>query len=283
MSTTVAPTDDESVDTSDDVNELEAYFDDEDADIEADTAEEPDEADSELEEEESPASDEDSEDTEEDEQTAETVEEQSSDETDAEEEDTTSEQQEEKEKPEKGKPDPQLAKEAALRRDAERKLREAEQKREAESLQRYLDDASSDQVELAKREREVNNYVLTKQKSEVLSEKLDVSMQKAVLDLGLKDMDEATANFVGRRLDEFETTRVVKDHNGNILDIRGDVYQYLKDELGSIQSFRSSGAREQTKKKAKEKVAVIPKPTRTPKEKPVDDDMNAFDEEADRW
>ena len=288
MSKTDIPADDESVDTSDDVNELEAYFDDPDSDIEVDTSTDTDEAseeaDSESDEEESPASDDDSDDTEDDE-TAETVGESQDDsqDTDAEEEDTASKKPKDTDSPKKGEPDPELAKEAAKRRAAERKLREAEQQREAENLQRYLDDAADDEELLAERRHEVSTYVLTKERSDILAEKLDVSIQKAALDLGLKDMDEATMNFVGRRLDEFEATRVIKDQNGNILEVRGDVYQYLKDELGSIQSFRSSGAREQTKKKAKEKAAVIPKPTRTPKEKPVDDDMAAFDEEADKW
>lgn len=274
--------------TSDDVNELEAYFDDEDSDVEADTTVEAEEETEEVEQEESeeeeaPASDDTTEDTEEDEQTAETVEEESSEETEAEEEDTASEQSEEEVKPEKGKPDPKLAKEAALRREAERKLREAEQKREAETIERYLAEAEDDEMELAKRERDVNNYLLTKERSAVLADKLEVSVQKAAIDLGIKDMDDATKQFVGRRLAEFEATRVIKDQNGNIVQVNGDVYQYLTEELGSIQAFRSSGAREQTKKKAKEKAAVIPKPTRTPKEKPVDDDMAAFDEEADKW
>lgn len=274
-------------DTSDDVNELEAYFDDENSDIEADTAEvieETEEEAEESEEETSPASDEEAEDTEEDEQTAETVEAtevETSDETKAEEEDTASEQETEESTSDKSKEE--LAQEAFKRREAERKLREAEQKREAEELQRYLDEAADDEVELAKRERQVNAYVLTKERSDVLKEKLEVSAQKAAIDLGLKNMDEPTRQFVGRRLDEFIATRVIEDRQGNVLEVRGDVYQYLKEELGSIQAFRSSGAREQTKKKAKEKVAVIPKPTRTPKEKPVDDDMAAFDEEADKW
>lgn len=289
MPQNTATADDESVDTSDDVNELEAYFDDPDADIEADDtadeAEEVEEVESESEDDDSLASDDESEDTEEDTQSVETVEESQSDESDeteAEEEDTASDEQETEEST-SNKTKEELAQESFKRREAERKLREEREARERQDLEAYLDAAKDDEVELAKREREVNTYVLNKQRSEVLTEKLDVSMQKAVLDLGLKDMDEATRNYVGRRLDEFEATRVIRDAKGNILDVRGDVYQYLKEELGSIQEFRSSGAREQTKKKAKEKVAVIPKPTRTPKEKPVDEDMAAFDEEANSW
>lgn len=281
----------EEVDTSTEDNELEAYFDNPDADVEVG---EPTEEESETEKVESSEEEETSKEEEsesEEDTTAETEEEESqegtSDETDAEEsteEDTNSEEpKQEEEKPKKGEPDPEMAKEAFKRREAERKLREEQQKREQENLQRYLDEAQDDEVELEKRQIEVNKYLLTKERSNVLQDKLQVSMEKAVQDLGLKKMDEATSNFIARRLDDFEATRVIKDQNGNIVEVKGDVYQYLKEEMDSIQAFRSIGAREQTKKKAKEKVAVIPKPTRTPKEKPVDEDMDAFDEEANKW
>lgn len=173
----------------------------------------------------------------------------------------------------------EVAQEAFKRREAERRLREAEQQREVENLQRYLNEAKEDENEFAKREREVNNYVLTKQRAELFQRSLDVDMRRAVADLGLSNMDEATRSFVNRRLDDFETSRVVKDQQGNILDIRGDVYQYLKDELDSIAAFKSSGAREQTKKKTAEKSRTVVKPTRAPKEKPKDADVEAFDEE----
>lgn len=274
----------ESVDDSV-TSELEAFFDDENADVpetevEDTEVEESEEVESEeTEEEDEPASESESEDeadepvTQPEESTEETEEE------GQEEEVTASESEPEVDE----KTQKQLAHEAFKRREAERKLREAEQKQEQDNLNRYLDEAQDDEDELAKRQLEVNTYVLNKERSEVLQEKLDVSMQKAVLDLGLKKMDKATADYVARRLDEFEATRVVKDQRGNIVQVKGDVYQYLKEEMDSISQFRSIGAREQTKKKVVAQARTIPKPTRTPKEKPVDDDMAAFTEEAERW
>lgn len=269
-------------------SELEAYFDDPDAEVdsigdtEAEEVEESEESE-ESEEEESPASDDESDESE----SAETQEEESEDESveQTQEEDTTSETPEEglKDKPKKGEPDPELAREAYKRREAERKLREAQERQEAEDLQRYLDDAKDDHEELAKRQMEVSAYELQKERSAVLMDKLDVAVQKAVLDLKLDKMDDTTKNFVLRRLEEFEATRVVRDRRKNILEVRGDVYQYLKEEMDSISQFRSIGAREQTKKKAVEKTRTVLKPTRTPKEKPTDDGLEAFQEEADKW
>ena len=112
-----------------------------------------------------------------------------------------------------------------------------------------------------------------------MQDKLEVQLQRAVNDLGLKDMDEATKQFVGRRMDDFEATRVRKDQNGHIQEVQGDVYQYLKNELDSIQQFRSIGAREQNTKKEKQKAAVIPKPTRAPKEPKADQMVAGFDDE----
>jgi hypothetical protein len=170
-----------------------------------------------------------------------------------------------------------LAHESFKRREAERKLREAEQKREEENLQRYLDEAEDDQDLLRERLLEVKEHNLTKQRSEVLEKSLEVDMKQAVIDLGLKSMDDATKNFVARRLDEFETTRVIRDKNGRLLDVRGDVYQYLKEELDSISEFKGIGAREQTKKKTVEKAMTIPKASRTPKEPSKDTDIDDFD------
>lgn len=272
------------------LSELEAYFDDEDAIVSETETEEVEEEETEAEVEELETEETEDEvvpdDTTEESETDKTekpeVQEESSivEETEEskDEEDTTSSEEKPDDKNQK-----ELAHEAYKRREAERKLREAEQKQEKANIERYLDEAKDDDEELAKRQLDVNAYVLNKERSEVLKDKLDVSMEKAVLSLGLKGMDKATTEYIGRRLDEFEATRVIKDQRGNIVEVRGDVYQYLKEEMDSIQSFRSSGAREQTKKKAVEQTRTVPKPTRTPKEAPADDGLDAFAEEANRY
>lgn len=289
MSKEEAETVEASEDTQD--NELESYFDDEDSNVEADAPAEEETQETESEEEESEEVEESEEETNDDDQEeeaedsseAETQESESEEDTDSEEQD----QDKSKDKPEsdiqEDKSKDELAQEAFKRREAERKLREAEEKSEAERLQRYLDEAEEDEVELKKRQIEVQQYVLQKERSQLMQDKLDVGINKAVAELKLTDMDEPTKNYLARRLDDFETSRVIKDKSGNILEVRGDVYQYIKDEMDSISQFRSVGAREQAKKKQTEKARTVKTPTRTPKEKPVDPDLAAFDEEADMY
>ncbi len=192
-------------------------------------------------------------------------------------EDTTPDEEQDEPERTDSKSKEELARESFKRREAERQLREAKQQREEESLQRYLDEAKDDEDLLRERQLEVKDHYLTKQRSEVLEKSLEVDMKQAVIDLGLKSMDDATRNFVARRLDEFEATRVIRDKNGSLLDVRGDVYQYLKEELDSISQFKGIGAREQTKKKAVEKSLTVPKASRTPKEPAKDQDLDDFD------
>lgn len=221
----------------------------------------------------------DSEETEEPEAESEQEPESQEEESESDEEDTDSTDTQEETETTDSKTKEQLAQESFKRREAERKLREAEQKREAENLQRYLDEAKEDEDLLRERQLEVDAYYLTKQRSEVLERSLEVDIKQAVADLELKSMDDATRDYVARRLDEFEATRVIRDKNGNLLQVNGNVYQYLKEELDSISRFKGIGAREQTKKKTVEKSITVPKSSRTPKEPKVDADLEAFKKE----
>jgi hypothetical protein len=73
------------------------------------------------------------------------------------------------------------------------------------------------------------------------------------------------------------------DANGDPVNVKGDVYQYLQTEADSIQRLLNTGARTQTKAKAKAKDRTETLPTRAPKEPKVDPDLAAFDEEVSKW
>lgn len=194
----------------------------------------------------------------------------------SEEADTASEEQEPTDdSTEKSKEE--IAQEAFKRREAERQLREEREARERRDLEAYLEAAKDDEQELSKRRNEVERHLLNKERSTVLQDKLDVSMQRAVKDFGLDKADDATKNFIARQLDKFEASNIVRDQRGNIIEVKGDVYQSIKEEIDSISQFRDIGAREQTKKKAAQKQRVVPKPTRTPKEAKKDEDLADFD------
>lgn len=209
-------------------------------------------------------------------------EEEESEERESEEEDTDSEDDRLEQK--------RLNDEAAKRRIAERKARMAEDARERDHINRYLEDAKGDEVESARRQNEVDAFYINKAKAEIARERsyildsnLDIGIQKAVVDLGLTKMDQPTKEFLFRQLDKFEQSSVVRDEYGNLVDVKGDVYQYLKDEMDSIRQFKNIGATDQIKKKNTEQSKTISKSTRTPKEKPSDAGLDAFDEEAERY
>ena len=274
------------VDESTEDNELDSYFDDPDAEVETDVdteAEEEAEDTAATEESEEVEEGEESEDDDSQQEEAEQATEQQAEAQEEPEDDTASEEQVSEDTESNDKSKDELAKEAFKRREAERKLRDEQNRREAENLQRYLDEAGEDEAELNKRQLEVQQYALSRERSQVLQDKLDVGINKAVLELKIDPKDTAAMNYLARRLDDFESSRVVKDRGGNIVEVRGNVYQYIKEEMDSISQFRSIGAREQASKKAKEKARTVKTPTRTPKEKPVDEDLLAFDEEADKW
>lgn len=186
--------------------------------------------------------------------------------------------EESKDEPE-NKSNDELAQEAFKRREAERKLREEREARERQDLNAYLEAAKDDEDEFNKRQIEVERHLLNKERASVLEQSLDVRMRQAVSELGLKNADVETKQFIARQLDKFEQGNVLRDKNGQIQEIRGDVYQYIKDEMDSISAFRSIGAREQKQKKAVEKSRTVVKPTRTPKESPKDADLDFFDKE----
>jgi len=261
---------DEAEDPFDSLEDSDISFDDED-----DDSSEDDEKEAEVEEDSTEESD--TEESEEDVAEEEPAEE--AEEPKAEEDTTSSPKKSEESTPKKGEPDPELAREAFKRREAERKLRETEQKQENDNLNRYLDEAKDDEQELAKRQQEVQAHLLSKERSQVLREKVDLGIERAASELGLKKADKAILDKLGRELDKFEASNVVKDRNGNIVEVKGDVYQYIKEEMDFISQFQNVGAREQAKSKAKEKSRTVTTPTRTPKEKTVDDDVSDFDAE----
>lgn len=214
-------------------------------------------------------------DTEEDDElTEEQSDESSDDETD--EEDTPSEDSEDK--PLSTEERKRLNDEAAKRRIAEKKLKEAEEDRLQDNLQRYLDDAGNDEQELAKRQLEVEAFNLQREKSEVVQDKLTLGIDKAYADIDLfRTGSDAVKQDLVSSLDEFEAIYVDKDQNGNIVNVRGDVYEHLKNKADSIRRILDDGARTQAKAKTKAKARTETLPTRAPKQEKVDSDLNDFD------
>ena len=89
----------------------------------------------------------------------------------------------------------------------------------------------------------------------------------------------------------FESLFVVKDQNGDPIDVRidpttgqkADVNVYLQRQAQQIRLLAGEGAKVQQQAKQQQKSRTLTKPGNAPKKAKVDPDLAAFDEEAERW
>jgi hypothetical protein len=70
---------------------------------------------------------------------------------------------------------------------------------------------------------------------------------------------------------------VTKDTNGDPIDVKADVYEFLKTEAASIQRLSQVGARNAQKATQKTKANTLTPPARKPPEPKVDPDIESFD------
>lgn len=174
--------------------------------------------------------------------------------------------------------------EMAKRRIAERQLQQERERREQENLERYLKEAEDDDVEYARRQQEIAQHQIMKERIALTSEKLQVGIDKALANIDLfKSGTPEQKEELAKRLDTFEALYVQKDQNGNFLSVNADVYQYLQNEADSIKKLSGIGARQQVKNKANEKARTLTRPVKTPKPVKADPELEGFDEEANRW
>jgi len=166
------------------------------------------------------------------------------------------------------------AKQAYLDREAKR------QEAKEVSQQEYVDEAEDDK-DLALRQLQVDAY---NNKVESNTNKLSNGIDKAVASIDLFRTGTSTVKEeLANSLDDFERMYVQRDSNGDPINVKGDVYQYLQSKADSIRRLTGVGATQQAKDKAKEKSRVMTPPSRTPKTPKVDPDMEAFDEAAKGW
>lgn len=167
--------------------------------------------------------------------------------------------------------------EMAARRIAEKQARE---QAKAAQQQEYLEQAEDDK-DLALRQLQVDAY---NNRVESMRNKLDSGIERAVASIELfRQGSPEVKEELARRLEDFEVKHVQYDQNGDPVNVTADVFDYLQKEADSIQRILNTGARNQTKAKSKAKARTETLPTRAPKEKAVDPDLAAFDEEVANW
>jgi hypothetical protein len=167
--------------------------------------------------------------------------------------------------------------EMAAKRIAEKQARE--QAKQAQQ-QKYLEEAE-DNKDLALRQLQVDAY---NNRVEKHKNNLENGIEKAVSSIDLfQSGSPEVKEILAQRLEDFERIYVEYDSNGDPVNVKGDVYEYLTKEADSIRKILNSGARSQVKAKDKAKARTDTLPTRAPKEPKVDPDLAAFDEEVAKW
>jgi hypothetical protein len=184
--------------------------------------------------------------------------------------------------------------EAAQLRIENRKARqEAERlkkQREEDSITNYLKEAADDEVELERRELNVQAYRQREKEIALNDRQLQTDIRAAANSIKLfRSGTDVQKNALADSLDDFEARYVEKDKEGRPLAIKIDpatgepanVVKFLQRKADEIERLAGEGVKTQVKKKAGEKRRAVTTPTRAPKGK-SDPDLDGFDEEASR-
>lgn len=164
--------------------------------------------------------------------------------------------------------------ENARRRIEEKRQRELQrQEQQAEFLQQ-----AQDAQDLALRQLQVDAY---QNKVDRISEKLETQLDRAVAEIdefrtGSDEVKEELVNAV----DEFEQMYVTRDKNGDPIEVRADLREFLQAKTERIRKLTNAGARNQVVAKSKTKAKTDPVPTRKPATPKIDPILAAFDEEV---
>jgi hypothetical protein len=171
--------------------------------------------------------------------------------------------------------------EMAKKRIQERENRKAQEELQKTQQQAYVAEADGDPVQEAVRQLQVDAY---NNKVESNTNKLQNGYERAVKDFPiLNDQTPEIQAEVNAAIDAFQAMHVKIDQWGNPSEVSGDLYTYLQSKADSIQRLTAIGARNQVENKVKEKSKTFTPPSKTPKEPKIDPDLEAFDEEANRW
>jgi len=165
---------------------------------------------------------------------------------------------------------------------ARKRIAERQQREDAKNnaQQEYLDEADDDK-DLALRQLQVDAY---NNKIESNANKLQNGIDRSLANIDIfQNGTTEEKEELARRLEDFEGRYVKYDQNGDPVEVKADVYQYLQKEADSIRRLTSVGARKQAKDKGKVTARTTTAPSRTPKPAAKDPEMDAFDEEANKY
>lgn len=123
-----------------------------------------------------------------------------------------------------------------------------------------------------------NNRVVTNHS------KLESGLDRAIADIDLFSKgSQAVKEELVNALDEFERLYVVRDENGDPVEVKADIYNFYQQKADSIRRILNEGAVKEAKDKTILRAKTDTVPSRKPKTPKVDPDLAAFDEEVASW
>lgn len=164
----------------------------------------------------------------------------------------------------------ELARQAYLRRQEERKARDqALTKAQEEHLAQAQDEA-----DLAFRQLQIDAYT---NKVTTNSDRLTNQYEKAINDIEIfRNPTPEIAEALGEFIDEFQDRYVQLDELGNPVAVTGNLYEHLTNRAALIQKLSQVGARKEKAATAKQRSAVTPPPAGSPKEPKTDPIMEGL-------
>lgn len=114
--------------------------------------------------------------------------------------------------------------------------------------------------------------------------KLESGLDRAIADIDLFSKgSQAVKEELVNALDEYERLYVVRDENGDPVEVKADIYNFYQQKADSIRRILNEGAVKEAKDKTILRAKTDTVPSRKPKTPKVDPDLAAFDEEVASW
>lgn len=186
--------------------------------------------------------------------------------------------------------------EMAQRRIAERAAREeAKRKQQMDYLQNSSEiyDSAIDKgftheqaLQEQRREEAVRQLQIDAYNNRITTNasKLESGIDRAIADIDLFTKgSQAVKEELVNALDEYERLYVVRDENGDPVEVKADIYTFYQQKAESIRRILNEGAVKEAKDKTILRAKTDTVPSRKPKTPKVDPDLAAFDEEVASW
>jgi len=145
---------------------------------------------------------------------------------------------------------------------------------QANELQEFTELVDGDQEQIAFKQQQQAFYQTTVSTN---TDRLTAQIDQAKTIPVFQNMSPAVERAFNDAIDEFLVKSVSVDALGNPLQVRGSLYDFLQTKASLIEDLTRVGAKQEKSNIAKQRAAVTPKPSGSPRTPKVDKDLADFD------